>query len=60
MSIKIPISEFCWKIDEPSRQIPISRDQALMEPEPPETIAPEKVKLAQQHVGELLWLVTRS
>ena len=48
------------KFDDPSRLIPISREQALMEPDPQETITPERVKQAQQHVGELLWLVTRS
>ena len=54
------IKDLLEKYDDPSRQIPITRDQALMEPDPQELITPEKVKLAQQHVGELLWLVTRS
>ena len=54
------IRDLLEKFEDPPRQIPISREQALMEPDPQEAITPEKVKLAQQHVGELLWLVTRS
>ena len=54
------IRDLLEKTEDAPRQIPISRDQALMEPDPQESITPEKVKLAQQHVGELLWLVTRS
>ena len=54
------IKDLLEKTDDPCRQVPISRDQALMEPEPSESVTPEKIKLAQQHVGELLWLVTRS
>ena len=54
------IRDLLEKFEDPPRQIPISREQALMEPDPKEAITPEKVKLAQQHVGELLWLVTRS
>ena len=47
------IKDLLEKTDDPCRQVPISRDQALMEPEPPELVTPEKIKLAQQHVGEL-------
>ena len=54
------IRDLLEKTKDAPRQIPISRDQAVMQPDPQESITPEKVKLAQQHVGELLWLVTRS
>ena len=54
------IRDLLEKFKDPPRQIPISRDQAMMEPDPQELITAEKIKLAQQHVGELLWLVTRS
>ena len=54
------IKDFLEKTNDPARQIPISRNQAFMEPEPTELVAPEKVKLAQQYVGELLWLVAHN
>ncbi len=54
------IKDLLEKTDDPCRQVPISREQAFMEPESAELVTPEKVKQAQQHVGELLWLVTRS
>ena len=52
------IKDLLEKTDDTCRQVPISREQAFMEPESAELVTPEKVKQAQQHVGELLWLVT--
>eukprot|EP00435_Cladocopium_sp_Y103_P075272 s90_g55.t1 len=44
---------------EKERKTPITRDQAVMEPDE-ETPSLEKVRQCQKEVGEILWLVTRS
>ena len=53
------IQDLLAKYEDAERKIPITRDQAAMEPEEGSP-ALEKIRRCQKEVGELLWLVTRS
>jgi hypothetical protein len=55
------VKELVGKSDreEKEKKIPITKDQALMEPDE-ETPSLEKIRQCQKEVGEILWLVTRS
>ena len=46
-------------MEEKEKKIPITKDQALMEPDK-ETPSLEKIRQCQKEVGEILWLITRS
>ncbi len=45
---------------DPPRRIPMSRETSTLEADKVEDITPETVRQAQQQVGELLWIVSRS
>eukprot|EP00435_Cladocopium_sp_Y103_P029637 s865_g7.t1 len=45
--------------EEKEKKIPITKDQALMEPDE-KTPSLEKIRQCQKEVGDILWLVTRS
>ncbi len=54
------IRDMVERHQDPPRRIPISREAAALEADPVEEITPEAVRQAQQQVGELLWIVSRS
>ena len=53
------VTDLLAKYDDQERRIPITRDQAAMEPEEGSP-ALEQVRRCQKEVGEILWVVTRS
>lgn len=53
------VQDLLAKYEDSERKIPITRDQAAMEPEEGSP-ALEKIRQCQKEVGELLWVVTRS
>ena len=54
------LRDMAERYQDPPRKIPMSRETSTLEMDKVEEITPETVRQAQQQVGELLWIVSRS